>query len=340
MEKIVSRPSEKIQLSSDLVITLLGAESLGVRSLAIHVQTGDTSLLIDPGVALGFRDGYHPHPIEYQLLAKIRNKIIQFAERTNVIVISHYHHDHFMPFFQNYAYFWSTSEDAKSLYANRQLWCKDIRHHINYSQQSRGYNFIRSARKIAKEITYADGRSLTLGQTIVRFSPAVSHGEVGTKLGWVIMTSIRCNDFSIVHASDIQGPMIENTANWIIRQKPDLLILGGPPTYLSPDRVSPLLLEQAATNLKSLATKIPMVIIDHHLLRDRNYSEWLDPIQQAALDKGHQLMTVSGVLGQPANLLEATRETLYNNFPINPAFASWIKQIRQSRTTTPPPLSE
>ncbi len=338
MDDTPSVISGNIQLSKDMKITPLAAESLGVRSLAVHVQTDDTSILIDPSVALGFRDNRHPHPEEYQLLSSIRKKIDLVAQSTDLIVISHFHHDHFMPFFQNYAYFWSSREDASSLYRGRRIYCKDIRLHINYSQQRRGYNFVRSVRKVAEEVVYADGRALKIGQTLLRFSPAVPHGEEGTKLGWVIMTAIRCGDFMMVHASDVQGPMVKSTAEWIAGQNPDVLVLAGPPTYLSPEKVKPDVLEKAAENLGWLAEQIPMIIVDHHLLRDQNWSNWLNPIQRFASDRGHQILTITEVLGLSENLLEANRVDLYHQKPIDSAFEDWVKKIRESRIKIPPPL--
>jgi predicted metallo-beta-lactamase superfamily hydrolase len=328
----------KIQLSGELEITPLAAESLGVRSLATYVQTADASILIDPHVALGFRDNHHPHPTEYLLLESFRNQILQIGQSADMIVVSHYHHDHFMPFFRNYAYFWSSPDDAEALYQNKRVWCKDIRTRINFSQQGRGYNFIRRARKVAQEVVYADGRALKQDSTLIRFSPPVPHGESETKLGWVIMTAIRCGSFSMVHASDVQGPMMKETTDWIMGQKPDVLILGGPPTYLSPDRVSPEVIATAATNLSNLSELIPMIVVDHHLLRDRDWDTWLGPIQQHANDHGNQVMTMAEVLGRPLNQLEAKRESLYETDPPSKKYEAWVKEIKKSRTRIRPPL--
>jgi hypothetical protein len=243
-----------------------------------------------------------------------------------------------MPFYRNYAYFWSNPDDAKALYKEKQVWCKDIREQINYSQQSRGYNFVRKARKVTDKVLYADGKATKIGSTLVRFSPAVPHGESGTKLGWVIMTAIRCGGFSMVHASDVQGPMEQETANWIKGQNPDVLLLAGPPTYLVPDRVAPEILTQATETLRFLTNHIPMTIIDHHLLRDKEWHEWLRPIQQYAQEQGNQLMTIAEVLGRPFLQLEADRTTLYEDHPPSSKYETWVKQITRSRSRIRPPL--
>jgi predicted metallo-beta-lactamase superfamily hydrolase len=321
-----------------MTITPIAAESLGVRSLATHVQTSNLSFLIDPGVALGFRDGFHPHPIEYQLLEDFQQQILRLGSTSDIVVISHFHHDHFIPFYQNFAYFFSGREIASRLYSQVSVWCKDLRSNINYSQQSRGYHFVRSARKVAQDVFYADGRATKLKGTLLRFSPPVPHGEKNTKLGWVIMTAIKCGDFSMVHASDIQGPMEKPTADWILNQKPDVLLLAGPPTYLVPDKVSDRVISNAAENLRILTEAIPMIIVDHHLLRDQAWHDWIEPIRQYASDYGHQIMTVAEVLGLPDNLLEANRVTLYGQSPVTQAFEEWVKQIQGNRTKHAPPL--
>ncbi|MFX1510737.1 MAG: MBL fold metallo-hydrolase [Promethearchaeota archaeon] len=338
MDEIKPSKSGKIQISSELEITPIAAESLGLRSLATHVNTSDASILIDPGVALGFRDQLHPHPKEYLLLKTIRRQILSTAQSVDHIVISHFHHDHFMPFYRNYAYFWSNPDDANHLYAGKHIWCKDIRKRINYSQQGRGYNFVRKARKVATEVVYADGKATKIGNTMIRFSPAVPHGESGTKLGWVIMTAIRCGGFSMVHGSDVQGPMEQETASWIIRQHPDILLLAGPPTYLVPDRVAPEILTQAAGVLRFLTNHIPLIIIDHHLLRDKEWHDWLGPIQQHASKQGNQLLTIAEVLGRPYLQLEADRVNLYQDHPPSSEYETWVKQITQSRSRIRPPL--
>lgn len=316
----------------------LAAESVGVRSLATLVQTPDTRILVDPGVALGFRDQLHPHPSEYRALSDRRREIQRVAREAELIVVSHFHHDHFMPFFENYALFWSNPEDATALYQQHRVWCKDIRNHVNWSQQGRGYDFIRKVRDVAREVVYADGRALKLGATTVRFSPAVPHGEESAGLGWVVMTAISYHGVTVVHASDIQGPMAAQTADWILSQKPRVLLLAGPPTYLSPGQVAPTILAKAAENLIRLVAKTPMVIVDHHLLRDANWRSWIAPIQTAAEANSHSLTTVAAARGLPEQLLEAQRSQLYAKNPPKPAYTAWTRAIQSSRTRSPPPL--
>jgi len=328
-----------IEVGGGLVVVPLAGESVGVRSLAVFVGTPDVGVLLDPGVALGVRDGLHPHPREYRELEGRRRLIGEVAGEADVVVVSHYHHDHFAPFFTNYAFFWSDREWAAGLCRGRRVWCKDIRSRVNVSQQARGYGFVRGARRAgAVEVVYADGRAFRVGETVVRFSPPVPHGERGTRLGWVVMTCIRRGDAAFVHAPDVQGPMVGETAGWILAQRPGLLVVGGPPTYLGEGRVSPRALEAASANLVRLAEAIPTVIVDHHLLRDGGWRAWCAPALEAARRRGHRLLTVAEARGEEEQLLEARRSQLYREEPPSQAFQEWVKGIRRGRSTTPPPL--
>lgn len=83
----------------------LASESLGVRSLATYVKTKDVGILIDPGVALApDRYGLKPNDIEFEKLREMRNKINDYAKKSNVITISHYHYDHYTPFLMIYTW--------------------------------------------------------------------------------------------------------------------------------------------------------------------------------------------------------------------------------------------
>ncbi len=62
-------------------IEILGAESLGVRSLCCFVQTENQKILIDPGIALGYiRYKFPPHPLQVAVDEKIQKKIMCGAD--------------------------------------------------------------------------------------------------------------------------------------------------------------------------------------------------------------------------------------------------------------------
>lgn len=76
-------------------IKVLGAESLGVRGLSCYVKIRDRKVVIDPGVALGYkRHGLLPHPFQVATGKVVRKNILQAVELSTDLVISHFHGDH------------------------------------------------------------------------------------------------------------------------------------------------------------------------------------------------------------------------------------------------------
>jgi predicted metallo-beta-lactamase superfamily hydrolase len=62
-------------------VEILGAESLGVRGLCCVVRTKDRKVVIDPGVALGFRrHGLMPHPVQVIASERTRRLIKEALE--------------------------------------------------------------------------------------------------------------------------------------------------------------------------------------------------------------------------------------------------------------------
>ena len=62
--------------------TPLAEESFGTRSICTHIETKDINILVDPGVSLApKRQGYPPHPREYQALRECCERIEKIAEK-------------------------------------------------------------------------------------------------------------------------------------------------------------------------------------------------------------------------------------------------------------------
>ncbi len=79
----------------------LAFDSFGVRSvrsMATFVETDDIAVLIDPGVSLAPRRyGLPPHPIEEQRMNEHWEDIKEHAARSDVLIVTHYHYDHYDP---------------------------------------------------------------------------------------------------------------------------------------------------------------------------------------------------------------------------------------------------
>ena len=255
----------------------LASESLGVRSLATFVEAGGIKILLDPGVALGPRRyGLPPAKIELETLQKMRRKIQAYARKADIVTISHYHYDHHTPFFEG-LYESSSEEYAREVYSGKRLFIKHPRENINFSQRKRAWAFLKKAEPIAGKVEFADGRSFDLGGVTLEFSPAVPHGSEGSRLGFVVMVLID-DGTRLIHASDIQL-LNRKAVEWIIEKVPDVLMTGGPPTYLGKRAEGSW--EVGVKNLNEIIRETGAeVILDHHIVRDRNYPRFFDELEK------------------------------------------------------------
>ncbi len=95
-------------LLSNIKVTPLAAESFGVRSMCTLVETPDVTVLLDAGVSLcPYRFHLPPHPIEFQTIARLRQKIAEAADKASVVTISHYHFDHHTPSYEDWVVNWT-----------------------------------------------------------------------------------------------------------------------------------------------------------------------------------------------------------------------------------------
>ncbi len=316
----------------------LAAESLGVRSMCTYIETSDIAILFDAGLSLcPRRFGLPPHPQEYKAMKTCQNKILDAASRADIITISHYHFDHHTPSFIDWFTLWSSAETAESIYTGKLVLSKDYRSMINPSQRRRGWMFRRTGGKQAKKLENADGREYEFGETKVRFSEPVFHGSKNTPLGWVLMTTIQCGEERVLFAPDIQGPMYAGTLEPIFGEEPQLVIVGGPPLYLSGFKVSAEKIQQAMQNLQALVTKIPTVILEHHILREERWKELSKPVFNAASESGHVIVTAAEFAGLGNNLLELKRKELFESDPPGSEFDKWLKIPLMKRKHIKPP---
>lgn len=316
----------------------IGFESLGVRSMCTFIRTPDVRILIDAGVALGPRFGMQPHPKEYQARAICRNRIREYASKSDVIIVSHYHNDHHTPNYTDMVWLGSSAEEAEAIYRNKIVISKDARNFINFSQRRRGWMFQRFVKKIASAYQIGDDALFEYGGTKIKLSKPVPHGEEDSGLGWVIMTTIESEDEKIMHASDIQGPMSTRTANMILKEKPKLLLLAGPPTYLAGTKVDLASIQKGLRNAVKITMKVPIVFFEHHVLRSEKWREETKTVYNAALRAKHKVITAAEYVGSQPNMLESIRQRLYDDEPPSEAFLKWARLSRDDKRQTPPPI--
>ncbi|MDG6218387.1 MAG: MBL fold metallo-hydrolase, partial [Candidatus Thermoplasmatota archaeon] len=159
------------------------------------------------------------------------------------------------------------------------------------------------------ELTYSDDSVHYFNDTILCFSPPFFHGPEDVRLGFVIMTTVTDQTTTLVHASDVQGPVTKDATEYIINQKPDIVIMDGPPTLFLGWRFSKKNLKDATDNLIRIIKQTNCdIILDHHLLRDVHYrNRFAEPYKRYP----NKIKSFAEYQGKENLMLEAQRKTIW-----------------------------
>ncbi len=341
---------------------LIWFDSLGAKSTCTFVKTPDTSILIDPGIAV-MQPSYPLSDTEkFFLEEKGFSKIKKASEKAEYVVISHYHYDH------------HNLRDI-GIYQGKKLLIKNPNRWINKSQWDRSRVFlswiyenlgrkiqdfeIKSEKEdfkdpiksipIAKsknfgdyqkrrkdllvkgrkrfknlvrlwsnnpwikepklkgmDVSYCDGKKYKIGKTFIRFTPPLFHGIEYARTGWVLSTIVEYENKKIMHTSDLQGPTIEDYAELIIKESPNVLILDGPATYLLGYMLNQTNLNRSIENAIRIIKEadFDLMIYDHHLLRDKNFRRRTKKVWETAKRHGKNVLTAAEYMGKKP-LIEA-----------------------------------
>jgi predicted metallo-beta-lactamase superfamily hydrolase len=297
-------------------IQILGSESLGVRGLSCVVEVKDRKIVIDPGLALGYvRHGLLPHPAQVAVGEHIRGKIIAALKEATDVVMSHFHGDHVpLPDANPYQL---RAQSVAPLCRTIRFWTKGV---AGLSQ-----NMVKRrtsvGKVLAKDLPNAEGRS----DGLLSFSPPMPHGSRNSRLGTVMMTRIQGPESVFVHASDIQL-LDDHPLSLIIDWKPDIVLVAGPPIYLS--QISPQKRRKAWRNAIRLSRHVGTLIIDHHLLRSEEGLSWLDRLTS---ETDHQVRCAADFMQRPRCLLEAQRVRMYEEMPVP---ENWHKAYAHGKSST------
>jgi predicted metallo-beta-lactamase superfamily hydrolase len=276
----------------------LAFESLGVRSMATLVRTGDVTVGIDLAASLApNRFGLPPHRIEEEALSCSLSKIREGASEAEVMVVTHYHYDHVDP-------------GQPDLFRDKLVLLKNPRRMINPSQRKRAASFLRDIRGIAKDVRNSDDKSFIFGDTTISFSRPVPHGSTASR-GYVVEVCIR-EDEAFLYSSDVNGPTLPEHLSFILEERPKTLFLDGPTTYIDTGFVD-IEVKRACENLRRIMEEIEVeqIVLDHHLLRDLDYDRHLSEIRELAEELGIGIGSAAEFLNVEPSLLEARRRELY-----------------------------
>ena len=277
-------------------------DSFGVRSTCTFVQCNGLNILIDPGLALAnTRLGLCPTDNEMNAFFDYKNKIVDFAKRSDIIIVTHYHNGHYIS---------SQDEIFEEIYSNKIVICKDRRRKLDITQRNKGKEFEITVKKICKEYLIADASSFDFKGVKIKFSEPVWHGEERSMFGYVVMASITEKGFTFMYSSDIMGPVLESTADLIIKENPDLLFLCSAPTHLLGYGLSQSNFFFIEKNIKKIidgCKKTKTIIYDHYLIRDLNYMKYFSKYASWAKAKKIKFVTAAEFINMPIKQLEALR---------------------------------
>ncbi len=299
-------------------IEILGAESLGVRSLACVVETRERRIVIDPGVALGYRrHGLLPHPVQAAASEAVKTAIERALESATDVVISHYHGDHH-PMVNANPYQLSVERVIDSCKAAR-LWTKGT-NDLSLNQASRAKAL---AQKLNRALPVAEGMS----DGPLSFSASVPHGEQSRRNATVMMTRIEDEDGVFVHASDIQM-LNDESIEVILAWQPTVVLASGPPIYLP--IITSEMRDGALRRALRLAKEVDTLILDHHVMRSKVGERWLNSLYSPSKRK---VICAADFMGCRRRLLEAERVQWYRKVPVP---EGWHKAYARGEVSTKP----
>ena len=272
-------------------------DSMGARSMATFIETGDVKIFIDPSVALGRkRYGLPPHQREFEKMEELWRSIEHFSRSADIFVITHYHYDHHSP-------------EKAHMFENKKVFIKDPKNRINYSQKRRAGHFL-SLIKDSTEVNIADGMRVEVGNTLIEFSPPVPHGT-DSRLGYVIMVYVEERD-SFLFTSDVEGASLDEQIGWIAEKDARTVIMDGPMTYMLGYRYSSESLQKSIDNLRDIMRgALENLVLDHHLTRDIDWRDKMRGVFDAGDESGVNVLSAAEFSGKKELLLEAMRRDLY-----------------------------
>lgn len=152
------------------------------------------------------------------------------------------------------------------------------------------------------KVEFPEGKKYKFGMTKLKFTQPIFHGLEFSRVGWVFSTVIEYGKEKLIHSSDMDGPVIEDYAEWIIKENPDVLIMDGPATYMLGYMIIKTNLKRAIENMCRIVEEIDseLIIYDHHLLRDVNYKKRTKKVWEVAKKEKKKVITAAEYLGKIA----------------------------------------
>jgi predicted metallo-beta-lactamase superfamily hydrolase len=230
----------------------------------------------------------------------VRQKIVKALRDCTDVVISHFHGDHIpLPNANPYQL---SAQKIFQYFRKPRLWCKGS-NDLSLAMVKRCSDL---SSVLDRRFTCSEGQK----DNLLDFSLSMPHGEARSPMGTVMMTRVRGEKNVFVHASDIQLLDVEPIKQ-ILAWKPDIVFASGPPLYLRHLSMKRRMI--AREHALILAREVPVLILDHHLLRNEEGYRFLDSLSASA---GHKIYCAADYMEHRRLPLEAWRQRLYRDMPV------------------------
>lgn len=272
-------------------------DSFGVMSMCSRIETPELAVTVDPGVSLQSAAFPLPEPQRRELLQRYEQAVADSCERSQAIVISHYHFDHFAP------------QRRPEIYAGRVLFAKAL-DGLPQKQLTTATRFLEAIDGLPQEVIWADGRRFKFGRTELGFSAPVWHGRSEADPGTVIMTDVKRGRERVLVTSDVIGPTETATTDLICTSGARELVIDGYATHLLGRFATDLELIKSIVNLCRILAQKPLrtLCLDHHAARDYRYPAFLRLVYDKARQLKKRFGTAAELAGRTSMVLEGYQD--------------------------------
>lgn len=116
-------------------IFLVWGDSLGAKSFCVTIRSGGVKAVIDPGAAVMHPKFPLPREKKSALVRVARNKILNELKDADIVIITHYHHDHYLT---------GVGSGREHPYRGKKILMKNPNKYINLSQWNRARKLIQN----------------------------------------------------------------------------------------------------------------------------------------------------------------------------------------------------
>ncbi|NPV14657.1 hypothetical protein HPY86_06975 [candidate division WOR-3 bacterium] len=279
-----------------LTLHCIAFDSLGVKGMCTRIETPDIVATIDPGVSAQTDEFPLPEEQRLKLLTRFQQLVRESCVRSQILIISHYHLDHFID-----------NRDPE-IYSGKVIFAKAI-NDLPKKQQETARRFFQTIDGLPKEIIWADGRRFKFKKTEIGFSAPLWHGKAQAEPGKVIMTDVRRGKESVLISSDVAGPIDDEVTTAICQLNPQQAVIDGYPSFLQGDPVTDIDLLKSIINLCRILSlpALKTLILDHHIARDYRYPALFKLLYDKAKKLKKQFGTVAELTGQNSVVIDALK---------------------------------